>query len=192
MSKTKFEKINLGPAIRERRKLEGYTLAELSAKTSLSVAFLSQVERGKATPSLMSLFQISEVLGIDMNKIIKTSAEHKIYRTAAKPEILPIKSEIIYERLSNQFSDQKLDAVIMEFPSGYESTAQRGEGRVGEGFLYILEGQVEISYLGETFTLAPGDSMHYDLVRTLNLSNLGSKNARILWVGSVVLLHSSS
>jgi DNA-binding response OmpR family regulator len=49
----------LGAAIRERRKGLGMTLSELAKRTSLSLGYLSQIELGKNSASIETLYRIS-------------------------------------------------------------------------------------------------------------------------------------
>ena len=53
----------LGPSIRRRRLDAGLTLVALADRSGLSQPFLSQVETGKATPSIDSLQRIAQALG---------------------------------------------------------------------------------------------------------------------------------
>jgi len=52
----------LGRTIGARRKERGLTLVKLAALTDLSQPFLSQIERGKARPSMASLHRIARAL----------------------------------------------------------------------------------------------------------------------------------
>lgn len=56
----------VGTAIRERRKAVDMTLAELSRRTGNAVAFLSQVELGKSSASVETLYKISLALGVQL------------------------------------------------------------------------------------------------------------------------------
>lgn len=56
----------LGIAIRERRKELHYTQAYLSEFTGYSTSFISEVERGKATAEIEKVFQLVQVLGLDI------------------------------------------------------------------------------------------------------------------------------
>jgi CheY-like chemotaxis protein/DNA-binding XRE family transcriptional regulator len=49
----------LGTAIRERRKNLGLTLADLAKRTGLSLGYLSQIELGKNSASIETLYRIS-------------------------------------------------------------------------------------------------------------------------------------
>lgn len=49
----------IGSAIRERRKALGLTLAELAKRTSVSLGYLSQIELGKNSASIETLYRIA-------------------------------------------------------------------------------------------------------------------------------------
>jgi DNA-binding response OmpR family regulator len=56
----------LGAAIRERRKALHLTLAELAKRTDVSLGYLSQIELGKNSASIETLYRISLGLGIKL------------------------------------------------------------------------------------------------------------------------------
>jgi DNA-binding NtrC family response regulator len=55
---------SLGTAIRERRKALGLTLAQMAQRTSVSLGYLSQIELGKNSASIETLYRISLGLGV--------------------------------------------------------------------------------------------------------------------------------
>jgi transcriptional regulator with XRE-family HTH domain len=55
----------IGERIREARKEHGLTLAQMADRTSLSVGFLSQVELGKNSASVDTLYRIARALEMD-------------------------------------------------------------------------------------------------------------------------------
>jgi DNA-binding response OmpR family regulator len=65
-------KVSLGTAIRERRKALGLTLAQMAARTRVSLGYLSQIELGKNSASIETLYKISLGLGIKMADLFQT------------------------------------------------------------------------------------------------------------------------
>ncbi len=63
---------SLGAAIRERRKGLGLTLAQMAARTSVSLGYLSQIELGKNSASIETLYRISLGLGVKMAELFQT------------------------------------------------------------------------------------------------------------------------
>jgi|SRR4051794_14093046 len=61
----------LGEVIRKRRKALGLTLAELSQKAKVSLGYLSQIELGKNSASIETLYKISIGLGLRMSDLFQ-------------------------------------------------------------------------------------------------------------------------
>jgi DNA-binding response OmpR family regulator len=61
----------LGTAIRERRKALGMTLAAMAQRTRVSLGYLSQIELGKNSASIETLYRISLGLGIKMAELFQ-------------------------------------------------------------------------------------------------------------------------
>jgi DNA-binding response OmpR family regulator len=55
---------SLGQAIRDRRKALGLTLAQMAQRTNVSLGYLSQIELGKNSASIETLYRISLGLGV--------------------------------------------------------------------------------------------------------------------------------
>ena len=60
----------LGEFIREQRQLARLSLREMARLTSISNAYLSQVERGLHAPSVRVLHAVSDALGIPLEDLI--------------------------------------------------------------------------------------------------------------------------
>ena len=66
----------LGTAIRERRKSLGFTLSNVSEKTGVSLGYLSQIELGKNSASIETLYRICLALGIKMSELFQAVQRH--------------------------------------------------------------------------------------------------------------------
>src|SRR3954468_12654024 len=62
---------SLGAAIRERRKSLGFTLSNMSERTGVSLGYLSQIELGKNSASIETLYRICLALGIKMSELFQ-------------------------------------------------------------------------------------------------------------------------
>jgi CheY-like chemotaxis protein len=67
---------NLGAAIRERRKGLGFTLSNMSERTGVSLGYLSQIELGKNSASIETLYRICLALGIKMSELFTAVQRH--------------------------------------------------------------------------------------------------------------------
>jgi FixJ family two-component response regulator len=67
---------SLGSAIRERRKGLNLTLAQMAQRTGVSLGYLSQIELGKNSASIETLYRISLGLGIKMADLFQAVQIH--------------------------------------------------------------------------------------------------------------------
>ncbi len=63
---------SLGAAIRERRKGLSLTLAQMAQRTGVSLGYLSQIELGKNSASIETLYRISLGLGLRMSDLFQS------------------------------------------------------------------------------------------------------------------------
>jgi DNA-binding NtrC family response regulator len=71
MSETALRE-SLGQVIRERRKSLGLTLAQLAQRTGVSLGYLSQIELGKNSASIETLYRVSLGLNLKMSDLFQS------------------------------------------------------------------------------------------------------------------------
>ncbi len=67
---------SLGATIREKRKGLGFTLSNMSERTGVSLGYLSQIELGKNSASIETLYRICLALGIKMSELFTAVQRH--------------------------------------------------------------------------------------------------------------------
>ena len=181
-------KRSMGSLLKARRLAQELTLQELADRSELSAAFLSQAERGKATPSIVSLINIAKALETDIHYFITPPAPTSLVRRADNPQYIDIDSPVVYKRLDAEIRNQRMNALIMEIPPGTALPVVHREE--GEDFFYVLEGEVEQSIGDKVFTLRQGDSAHHNTQVDHDVVNKSKRIAKLLWVGTPVLFPS--
>src|SRR5262245_58896803 len=68
----------VGTAIRERRKALNLTLSEMVKRTNLSLGYLSQIELGKNSASIETLYRISLALGLRLSDLFQAVQRSKV------------------------------------------------------------------------------------------------------------------
>ncbi|MEO6134406.1 MAG: helix-turn-helix domain-containing protein [Ginsengibacter sp.] len=63
--------INIGQSIRERRELLGLLQPQLSSIAGVSTRTIQLVEAGKANPSLQTLIQLADAVGLHLQLVLK-------------------------------------------------------------------------------------------------------------------------
>jgi transcriptional regulator with XRE-family HTH domain len=171
----------IASAVRARRLRLGLTLQDLARKSGLSAPFLSQVERGQTTPSITSLIAIAQGLDVDIHYFINPPPSSQVVRRAAQPEVLETGTKVRYVRLTGGHPERQMEALLMSIPAGSVAPAA---ARQGEGFYYVLAGELKMTLGKETFVLGPGDSAHFDQRHPFQMANKGKRVLRMLWVGT--------
>ncbi|MEJ6388776.1 helix-turn-helix domain-containing protein [Gymnodinialimonas ulvae] len=177
---------NLGALIRKRRKQANLTLQALCDEAGLSVGYLSQVERGQATPSLGTLAQIARGLDVGLEYFIVTQKPgDSLTRAGARPQFSIDGSSMRYEAISTDLPGAELSSYLLHVPPGYVSEMVSHEG---EEIIYLLEGSITQTLGGQRFILQQGDSLHYAGTTPHAWSNETDTTTRILWTGTLSVL----
>lgn len=171
-----------GGRIRDLRRKAGLTLQALADQAGISVGFLSQVERDKATPSLGTLASLAAALGVDVDVFIATpKPADSVTRAGERPRFAIADSSLGYERLTTTLPGGTLSALIVHIPQGYASETV---AHVGEELIVVLDGTIRQTLAGADFVLRPGDSLHFMGDTPHAFANIGEGPARLLWTGT--------
>lgn len=177
----------VGAAIRQRRQQLRLTLQQLGEKSGVSYSYLSQVERNNATPTLGTLAQVAQALGVGIDYFIMTPRPADAVTRAGKRMRFSIDgSSVEYERLGAEFPGNEMSCFIMHVPPGFRAETARHEG---EEIIYVLDGAITLTVDGTDFHLTTGDSLHYRGASPHSYSNATDVPARILWSGNLALFH---
>lgn len=172
----------LGETLRARRKALKLTLQAVADAAGLSVGFISQVERGLATPSLGSLVSLAEVLQTSISEFLDQPPSTTTTRNASRSAYSVAGADISYERLSTTFEGSSLHSVIIHEPPG---TRVEPISHRGEEMFFILSGEITVEVEGNIDILRTGDSIHFDSQRVHTVWNHSTETASILWCGTM-------
>ncbi|MBS0564782.1 MAG: cupin domain-containing protein [Proteobacteria bacterium] len=177
----------IGVLIRKRRRQLHLTLQQLGEKSGISYGYLSQVERDNATPTLGTLAQVAQALGLGIDYFIAAPrAADAVTRAADRPMFSINDSSIRYEQLGAEFPGKELSSFIMHVPPGFQSETVSHEG---EEIVYVLDGAITQVVDGTAFHLTEGDSLHYRGTSPHSYCNDSDRPTRILWAGTLTLFH---
>lgn len=173
----------LGSKIRALRKRLQRTLDETATAAGISKPFLSQVERGLATPSITSLAGIARALGVTVQYFVDTPTESKSVRRGDELQYFGFAdSANLFARLTNVSGGRQLDAILVKMPAGQPPSEVTTHA--GEEFLYVLRGEVSLSLEGTTFVLHAGDCAHYESTVPHGWTNTAGEETVLVWVGT--------
>ena len=177
----------MGASLRRARRGRGLTLRELSAKSGLSEAFLSRLERGQASTSIANLIRITGIIGIALGDLFdggEPGPQPPGYVvTRAAQRRMP--SEIAatgytYEPLVTGWDGQRVDAFVLTFP--IRNRADVMTAHEGEELVYVLQGQIVFQLGGEEIPLGVGDCIYFKGDIPHMGRNVGDVDAKVLMV----------
>ncbi len=148
----------VGPQVRHWRQERGLTLAQVAASTGLNVGYLSQVENGKASPSLETLGALGKALGVPVTwflvdavpapRVVR-AGEYRRLSTAGGARI-----EVVDAGLSIGLRIQYFTA-----PPGAASGLQ---AHIGEEHHIVLSGRLRCTQGEHVIDVGPGDYLVWD------------------------------
>ena len=184
----------LGARIREERQAAGLTVRGLAAKISVSPSLISQIERGRATPSVATLWAIAHQLDIPVGDLFNGE---KVPRSAPAPaspvqrhesrKMITLASGVRWERLTPA-ADDEVDFVYVVYPVGAESCPPDALSRHGgKEYGYVISGTLGVQIGFEQYEVRADDSIAFDSEQPHRLWAIGDEPVTAVW--SVVNRH---
>ena len=168
------ENERLGNKIRKLRISKGNNLTAFAKKIGKTPSYLSQVERGMASPSIMALREISKALNVPMFYFLIDDKKQSIIVRKNERRVLQFpKSHLTYELLSPDVSRQ-IEMIRTQIEVGASSCSEP-ISHEGEECTLVMEGKMKIQIGDEFFTLEEGDSIYYFANIPHKITRIGEK-----------------
>jgi transcriptional regulator with XRE-family HTH domain len=184
MALTKKEalSVDIGNRLRQLRDARGISMRTLATMSGLSANALSMIERGKASPSVSTLYRIADALGIVVTDFFahETARQKVVFLKVDERTRLPFMRGL-WEGLGGE----NFMGRVMPFMLTLESGASSGPGTVvhsGHEFVFCLRGQLEYIVENKVYLLETGDSLLFVAQLTHRWRNPGNTvtNALVL------------
>jgi quercetin dioxygenase-like cupin family protein len=173
--------------IRSLRQEQGLSLRGLSARTGLSIGFLSLVERGQSSLALTSLHTVAKALGTEVSAFFpseETAAESHplphVTRAESAPDLAIAAQQRTYKLLSGRAPNRVLEPLLVTVHPN--ETIEEPYSHEGEEFAYVLSGEVRFIIDGQDYRLGPGDSIHFQSTVPHSIHNDTQEPVEAVWV----------
>jgi transcriptional regulator with XRE-family HTH domain len=197
----------IGPNIAHYRRLRGIKASELARRTNVSASLISQIERGRAKPSVGTLVLIAGVLDVPLDAFIgardgasalpPTRPNNQQPMTGPAPgrsrdrfvvrhsdrATIRLSGGVRWERLMPDSFTEDVYFAIFAFPPGTESNAELYT-HGGADMLLVTQGELCVYLAFERYVLEVGDSICFESVLPHRYANESDLEARAV---SVVL-----
>ena len=180
--------VDLGASLRAERLRQGLSLRETARRLGISASALSQIETGKAHPSVGKLFDIVNLLNVSVDGLLAADAMAardgqgfvSLQRTGDH-ETLELESGVRWRRLTAG-SFPGVEFLHVEYQPGGSSTGDSTFMRhAGQEFGYVLSGRLTIHVGFDAHQLGPGDSISFPATTPHRLANDGPEAAVAIW-----------
>jgi transcriptional regulator with XRE-family HTH domain/quercetin dioxygenase-like cupin family protein len=201
----------VGERLRKRRLSLDLSVRELARRLSLSPSLISQIERGKAMPSVGTLYAMTTELGLSMGTVFSeldsgdSGADPQSGVAAAQPaspnggdphgssdpfgpvvrpedrKRIQLDSGVIWERLTHT-SDANVDFLYVEYePGGASCDADALVRHSGREYGHVLTGTLGVTLGFDSYVLSAGHSICFDSTTPHRLATIGDEPVRAIW-----------
>lgn len=155
--------MNLGSIIRKNRKELKLTMKEVAERAKISEGFLSQIENNVNTPSVDTLMNICNAIGINAGDVlnqVKNREKFVVIRKSDWGDIDIPHSGFATKRFLSPDDRTVIDTAVLVIKEG-KTIPVRKNIRNGQEMLCVLRGKVELELGDDRILLSEGDATHY-------------------------------
>lgn len=184
----------LGKKIKDIRLSKRVSLRDLAKHTGLTRSFLSQVERGKSSPSIASLERVARAFNIHLSHFFEEDFPKRfsLIRKKRKKKFITRGLKTSCEVLASDILDIAMVPLVFTLDVGGKIEKAHLEIYRKERFIFTLKGKIELACSTEDkkkFILEEGGSLYCKCdAPCKKMSNIGNKQAIMLWVVRAPLL----
>lgn len=188
MSRVETVSEALGARIRSERQRAGLTVRGLAGRAGVSPSLISQIERGRATPSVATLWSIADSLGVSIAELFNGADTPERESSSSGPvqpqetrRAITLADGVRWERLT-PLSDDELDFVLVVYPPGAASCPADALTRHGgREFGYVISGTLAVEVGFDEHILRPNDSIAFNSSVPHRLRAVGDESAVAVW-----------
>ncbi len=177
-------KAELGQRLRVARFERNMTLKEVAARCGMSATHISEVERGKTSPTIGALQRITAALGEKTSYFVQENElpRVKLTRLADRCE---------YFTADSEGEPMRLDVLSSGIPGGFMQVFRQQlkpesvlhlPPRIGECVVLCVKGMVRISALDESHVLREGDTVQFRADEGCVSENIGDEESETITV----------
>jgi transcriptional regulator with XRE-family HTH domain len=184
----------MGERLRAVRRARGLSLRDLAKRLDVSPSLISQVETGRASPSVSTLYAIAQVLSVSVDDLLFDEVDRPQRSSPVQAEQHPfpvqrgadrstirLASGVTWERLTTE-SVPGIDFLYVIYEVGGASSPEHEFQRhLGREWGFVLSGRLGVTIGFDDHVLEPGDSIAIDSTMPHRLYTVGDEPAHAIW-----------
>ena len=182
----------VGAKIKGLRETKNLSIDVIAERSGLTVEQIESIENDVNLPSLGPLIKIARALGVRLGTfmddndalgpiVCRAEDREKDSSISFSNGATDARKHMEYHPLAQQKAGRHMEPFIIDI-NPTESLDYKLSAHEGEEFIYVMQGEVEIVYGKETYTLKEGDSIFYDSIVKHHVHGAPGKSAKILAV----------
>lgn len=170
--------VSFGQRIRKLREDHKMSVVDLGEKTGQTPEFIEQVEADRLTPPVSFLLQLSQALQIDPSNLL--TDEEKIQIDGKRQEGFVKRTQnYSYRTLTPGAADKHLRAFMVTIePKEYHKMVEYKHP--GEEFIFVYQGELELTLGSKVFRLKQGETIHFDSETKHKLRNISDDKCELI------------
>jgi transcriptional regulator with XRE-family HTH domain len=181
----------VGERLRARRRARGLSLRTLAERLGVSPSLISQIERGRARPSVSTLFAIVTELDASLDELLfnderqpasaEPAARPSPVQDAATRHSIRLASGVVWERLTTVSQPGVEFLFVVYDVGGASSPGDTYQNHAGYEWGYVISGVLEVIIGFDRYVLQPGDAVSLDSSVPHRLANIGDTPVHAIW-----------
>ena len=177
--------LQLGSRIRRRRESLNLQMNDLANSIGVSSSLISQIERTKAYPSILTLKKIADALRTTVGDLIgenETLSAHPYVSLKERKFVKSNSSGTRVHLLSHHDPQKIMDPFLVEFKPRGNSRDIMTPVNPRQEFCLVLRGKIEVQLGDHDFILYEGDSFYFISDKEHLFKNINDGKTEMLWV----------
>jgi mannose-6-phosphate isomerase-like protein (cupin superfamily)/DNA-binding XRE family transcriptional regulator len=175
----------VGARVHFLRQQQNMTLEQLSTLSGLTKSFVSKVERSISVPSISTAKSLAESFGLTVSQLLgEENSDNSVCLVRKGERRSFMKTGTAggynYEMIAGAKQYKRMEPYIMRPPTRFQDG--RKFGHLGEEFMFVIAGSIEVELAGKRYELSRGDSLYFDSHFSHRTRSLGGRNAEVLVV----------
>ena len=182
----------VGSKIKGIRESRNLSVEEIAESSGLTVDQINSIENDENLPSLGPLIKIARAMGVRLGTfmddndalgpvICRAKDREKESSISFSNGAVDARKHMEYHPLAQQKAGRHMEPFVIDI-NPEDKTEFNLSAHEGEEFIYVMNGEVEIEYGKEKYTLHEGDSIFYDSIVKHHVHGAPGKSAKILAV----------
>jgi transcriptional regulator with XRE-family HTH domain len=182
--------LTVGSRLREAREARQLSLRSLARAVDLSPGMLSQIENGRARPSVGTLWALVSELGLSLDAVFPSAEETAtptpagpVVQRAGRRQVLELSGDVSWEQLNAPDDTDVVFAYVTYRPGG-ESQEHGGlplARHTGQEYGYVVSGRLVVEVGDDEVELGPGDAITFGSDAPHRFRAAGQEPACAVW-----------